>query len=113
MAYDSNSRKGARRKIMKILKGTIVSVGMQNTVVVSIASKKVHPLYKKAVLRNRRHKADTNGLTVSLGDVVVMKETRPLSKEKHFALSSILEKADKVVLEDPVIVVEKKEKKKA
>lgn len=70
----------------KILTGKVVSVKMQNTVVVEVVRRTPHPLYKKLMLRSKKHQADTNGRTVSVGDTVKIVETKPISKNKHFKL---------------------------
>lgn len=71
---------------MKILKGRIVSLKMQNTAVVEVEGRTTHPLYKKILRRNKKYKADTAGLTVNLGDTVKIVETRPISKDKNFKI---------------------------
>lgn len=68
----------------KILKGTIVSAKMQNTVVVAIERKVAHKLYGKLLSVTKRIKADTNGMELSEGDFVTIEQTRPMSKEKNF-----------------------------
>lgn len=70
----------------KILTGKVVSTKMQNTVVVEVFRKTPHPLYKKLILRSKKHQADTAGKTVSVGDTVKIIETKPISKNKHFKL---------------------------
>jgi small subunit ribosomal protein S17 len=75
---------------MKIFKGEIVSLKSQNTAVVSIERKAIHPLYKKVLRRNKKHKADTNGVEVKLGDQVKIVETRPISKQKHFKITEVI-----------------------
>ena len=70
----------------KILTGKVVSVKMQNTVVVEVVRRTPHPLYKKLMLRSKKHQADANGRTVSVGDTVKIVETKPISKNKHFKL---------------------------
>lgn len=68
----------------KILKGTIVSAKMQNTVVIAIERKVAHKLYGKLLSVTKRIKADTNGMELSEGDFVTIEQTRPVSKEKNF-----------------------------
>ncbi len=68
----------------KILKGTIVSAKMQNTVVIAIERKVAHKLYGKLLRVTKRIKADTNGMELSEGDFVTIEQTRPVSKEKNF-----------------------------
>lgn len=68
----------------KIMKGTVVSTKMQNTVVVAIERKVAHKLYGKLIKVTKRIKADTNGISVSEGDFVVIEQTKPISKDKNF-----------------------------
>lgn len=63
---------------------TVVSTKMQGTVVVAIERKVAHPVYRKLIRATKRLKADTNGMTLSEGDVVVIEQTRPISRDKNF-----------------------------
>jgi small subunit ribosomal protein S17 len=71
-------------KINKTLSGTVVSAKMKNTVVVAIERKVAHKLYRKLIRVTKRIKADTNNMEVKEGDVVVIEQTRPISKSKNF-----------------------------
>ncbi|MFZ1654523.1 MAG: uS17 family ribosomal protein [Candidatus Moraniibacteriota bacterium] len=64
-------------------KGTVVSIGMKNTVVVAVQTLKTHPKYKKQYQATKRYKVETSGKTYALGAVVTFRECRPLSKQKH------------------------------
>lgn len=70
----------------KILTGKVVSTKMKNTVVVEVFRKTPHPLYKKLMLRSKKHQVDTDGKTAEIGDTVRIIETKPISKNKHFKL---------------------------
>ncbi len=76
----------------KVLQGIVVSNKMAKTVVVSVEQKFRHPLYKKVIKKNKKYKADTGELKLSLGDFVKIEETRPISKDKHFRVINIIEK---------------------
>ncbi len=67
----------------KILTGEVVSTKMLKTVVVEIERKFRHPLYQKVIIHHKRYKAH-NEMNLKVGDRVKIKETRPLSKDKHF-----------------------------
>ncbi|MCL6096267.1 MAG: 30S ribosomal protein S17 [Patescibacteria group bacterium] len=73
----------------KIFEGKVVSLKMQNTAVVEVLRRVPHPMYKKVLKRTKKHKADTAGLALLVGDKVKIVEVRPISKEKHF---KVLEK---------------------
>ena len=67
----------------KELKGKIVSNKMLKTVVVEVETKQPHPLYKKIVRSWRKYKAHTED-QYEIGDEVVIREHRPLSKQKKW-----------------------------
>ena len=77
----------------RVLRGKVVSDKMDNTIVVEIATKRSHPLYGKRVKFSRRFKAHDELNEAKVGDTVEIMETRPLSKDKHFRLTKIVEKA--------------------
>ena len=70
--------------------GKVVSVSMQKSVVVEIPRSYHHPIYKKALLRSRRIQAHNELAGISLEDLVEIKETRPISKRKHFIVTAKL-----------------------
>ena len=69
---------------MKIFEGVVKSLGTQNTAVVEVSRKTPHKLYRKLMKISKKYKADTGGLSLSIGQVVRIGETRPISKGKHF-----------------------------
>ncbi|MDD7432823.1 MAG: 30S ribosomal protein S17 [Clostridiales bacterium] len=73
--------------------GVVVSDKMDKTVVVEVSSHVRHPLYKKYIKRTVRLKAHDEKNECGIGDTVRVMETRPLSKEKHWRVVSIIEKA--------------------
>ena len=73
--------------------GLVVSDKMDKTVVVAIADRVAHPLYKKIVKRTYKLKAHDENNTCGIGDTVEIMECRPLSKDKHWRLVRIIEKA--------------------
>jgi len=81
------------RKTRKQLTGRVVSNKMDKTVVVELERMKMHPLYKKSVKQNKKVKAHDERNECSIGDTVRIVETRPLSKDKHYRLVAIIEKA--------------------
>jgi small subunit ribosomal protein S17 len=66
---------------------------MDKTVVVEVMRLVRHPLYKRVVRRSTRYAAHDETNECSLGDRVRIRETRPLSKTKRWAVVQILEKA--------------------
>ncbi len=83
----------SERNLRKTRTGTVVSDKMEKTIVVAIEDNVRHPLYKKIVKRTVRLKAHDENNECRVGDVVEIMETRPLSKDKHWRLTRIIEKA--------------------
>ena len=77
----------------KVRVGKVVSDKMDKTVVVAIADRVAHPLYKKIVGRTYKLKAHDENNTCGIGDTVKVMETRPLSKDKRWHVVEIVEKA--------------------
>lgn len=71
--------------------GVVTSNKMTKTVVVEITRKYRHPLYKKVVYASRRVKAHDE-IGCQIGDEVQIVESRPLSREKRWAVQSILKR---------------------
>ena len=82
-----------KKKNRKTLIGTVVSNKMEKTVVIRIERRKLHPLYKKYITRTKKIKAHDAGNLCQIGDLVKVIESRPLSKDKHWSLLEVLEKA--------------------
>lgn len=68
--------------------GTVVSDKMIKTVVVEVSRLKMHPKYKKQYKVSARYKAHDEERQYHVGDRVVIRETRPLSKEKRWVVES-------------------------
>ena len=75
--------------------GTVVSDKMDKVVTVQLEVKKRHPLYKKFVTSHKKVKARDEKNEAGEGDVIKMVETRPLSKETHWKVVEIIEKAQR------------------
>ena len=73
--------------------GTVISDKMDKTIVVSIVRDFRHPLYKKVMRLKKRLKAHDETNECRVGDKVKLMETKPLSKEKHWRVMEIVEKA--------------------
>ena len=81
------------RNLRKTRVGTVVSNKMYKTVVVAIKDNVKHPLYKKIMKRTVKFKAHDEENACGIGDKVQVMETRPLSKDKHWRVVEIIEKA--------------------
>ena len=82
------TKKGKREFV-----GIVTSDKMDKTIVVSIVSKTLHPLYKKYVTRIKKVKAHDENNEAKQGDRVRVIECRPISKEKCWKLAEIVERA--------------------
>ena len=70
--------------------GVVVSNKMQKTVIVAVETFKRHRIYKKILRKTRRFKVHDENNACSLGDLVRIVETRPLSKEKRWRVGEVL-----------------------
>jgi small subunit ribosomal protein S17 len=70
----------------KILSGVVTSDKMKDTIVVEVSRFVKHPKYGKYMNISKKFKAHDAGNTAKIGDKVDIKETRPISKDKHFTL---------------------------
>ena len=82
-----------RTSSRKVRVGKVVSDKMDKTVVVAIADRVAHPLYKKIVGRTYKLKAHDEKNECGIGDTVKVMETRPLYKDKRWRVVEIVEKA--------------------
>jgi small subunit ribosomal protein S17 len=78
------------RRKRKIRVGTVRSDRMDKTIVVEVERKFRHPLYEKVVRKSAAFKAHDEENKAKIGDVVMIMETRPLSKTKRWRLVEIL-----------------------
>jgi small subunit ribosomal protein S17 len=73
--------------------GIVVSDKMDKTVVVKIDRLVKHPVYNKYIKRAAKYKAHDNDNSCKTGDRVLIVETRPLSKDKHWKVRQIIDKS--------------------
>lgn len=76
----NNTKVAIRKKI----KGTVVSDKMDKTVVVSVDRYVKHPKYGKYYTITKRYKAHDETNVYKVGDVVIIEESKPISKDKTF-----------------------------
>ena len=77
----------------KSVTGRVVSTKMAKTIVLEAAVRTLHPLYKKYLTRTKSLKAHDETSAAGVGDLVRVVESRPLSRDKHWRLVEILERA--------------------
>lgn len=73
--------------------GEVVSTKMSKTIVVDVTRRQSHPLYHRVVTRNKRFYAHDENGTAKLGDVVRIRESRPLSKLKRWTLVEVIRRS--------------------
>jgi small subunit ribosomal protein S17 len=101
VAAMSETTRGRRRTLI----GTVVSVKMDKTAVVSVERRRPHPLYRKIVRTTKRYKAHDPLNACVLGDVVRIEETRPISKDKHWRVAATLTRGNVADLQPNEIAV--------
>jgi small subunit ribosomal protein S17 len=80
----------ARRKVRE---GVVVSNGMDKTAVVAVIERVRHPKYDKTVLQTKKLHVHDETNDVNVGDKVRVMETRPMSKQKRWRITDVLERA--------------------
>lgn len=77
----------------RVLTGQVVSDVNDKTIVVTVESQVLHPLYKKYIRRKKKFMAHDPENACGIGDTVQIIESRPLSARKRWSLLKIVEKA--------------------
>lgn len=77
----------------KVRQGRVVSDKMEKTVVVAVESRVRHPLYGRIVRRTKKYKAHDEQNQYHPGDFVEITECRPLSRDKTWRVTRLIEKA--------------------
>lgn len=77
----------------KTTKGVVVSDKMDKTVVVAIEQLKEHPKYRKRYKSTKRYKAHDDKNECKIGDIVLISECRPISKDKKWRIAEIVKRA--------------------
>ncbi len=77
----------------RTLTGKVVSDKMEKTIVVQVERTVIHAKYKKFINRRNRYMAHDPESRCGIGDLVIIMESRPLSRQKRWVLKDILQKA--------------------
>src|ERR1700760_3262489 len=80
--------------------GNVVSTKMQKTIVVEVEMRKAHPKYKRIVKSSKKFYAHDEQNSARVGDVVRIRETRPLSKLKRWSLEEIVRRSSLALADD-------------
>ena len=102
-ATQSETQKESRRN-EKV--GTVVSTKMQKTIVVEVEMRKAHPKYKRIVRMSKKFYAHDEQNSARVGDMVRIRETRPLSKLKRWQLEEIVRLSALAQVEETVPAAE-------
>ncbi len=89
MAEETN--KPVSRRTEKV--GNVVSTKMQKTIVVEVEMRKTHPKYKRVIKLSKKFYAHDEQNSARVGDVVRIKESRPLSKLKRWTLEEVIRRS--------------------
>ena len=73
--------------------GIVVSTKMEKTVVVQVESRFPHPMYSKTMVKTKKYLVHDEMGESNIGDQVLVRETRPLSKRKRWTLAQIISKS--------------------
>jgi len=77
----------------RVLVGRVLSNRMDKTVVVEVERRRRHRLYGKVIAMRKRYKAHDADNACEVGDLIEMVEARPMSREKRWVVTQILERA--------------------
>ncbi len=85
------TRKPESRRTEKV--GNVVSTKMQKTIVVEVEMRKTHPKYKRVIKLSKKFYAHDEQNSARVGDVVRIRESRPLSKLKRWTLEEVVRRS--------------------
>ena len=98
MATTETVQAPASRRNEKV--GQVVSTKMQKTIVVEVEMRKAHPKYKRIIRSTKKFYAHDEQNSAKIGDMVRIRETRPLSKLKRWNLEEIVRRSSLAQIEE-------------
>ena len=84
----------SNRKNKQSLIGKVVSAKMQNTVSVEVTRVIAHPIYKKRIKKHKKFLSHVSEVSPKVGDVVRITSTKPISKNKRWRVSEIIQESN-------------------
>jgi small subunit ribosomal protein S17 len=84
----------SNRKNKQSLIGKVVSAKMQNTVSVEVTRLIAHPVYKKRIKKHKKFLSHVSEVSPNVGDIVRITATKPISKNKRWRVSEILQESN-------------------
>jgi|SRR6478609_6900564 len=100
-AIEKAQAPAASRRNEKV--GNVVSTKMQKTIVVEVEMRKPHAKYKKIMRTTKKFYAHDEQSSARMGDVVRIRETRPLSKLKRWSLEEIVRRSSLSQIDDTAV----------
>ena len=73
--------------------GIVISDKMQKTVVIKVENRYPHPIYAKTVIKTRKYLVHDELNECKIGDQILVKECRPLSRRKRWIATKVLSKS--------------------
>jgi len=95
------------------LSGIVTSDVQDKTIVVTVTTRKTHPIYGKSYIVSKKFAAHDEKNDAHIGDKVIIAESKPISKNKAFVLDSIVERGHEIVEIKKTAVEEEAEAKLA
>lgn len=92
-ASTGNAADQAKEKMNRTVIGRVLSNKSEQTATVLVERKVKHPVYGKYVRRSKKYRVHDSENELNIGDVVQIKECRPMSKTKSWTLDKVLEPA--------------------
>src|SRR3954468_3746353 len=96
----TNAQAGEKQARRNEKVGNVVSTKMQKTIVVEVEMRKAHPKYKRVMKTNKKFYAHDEQNSARVGDVVRIREPRPLSKLKRWQLEEIVRRSSLAHVEE-------------
>ena len=90
---DETSTEAVERNARKVRDGVVVSNKMEKTIVVAVVERVRHQKYGKFMMRTKKLYAHDETNDLNIGDRVRVMETRPMSKNKRWRVTEVLERA--------------------
>lgn len=86
-----------QKKRHRVLTGQVVSTAMKNSIVVRVNFNQLDSHFRKTVRKSKKVMAHDQENVANIGDLVKIQESNPISKNKHYRLVKVVEKAGEVV----------------
>ena len=83
-------------KNRKQLSGVVLSDNMDKTIVINVIRRSSHPMYKKYVTSSKKYYAHDENNKCEKGDIILIEESKPISKLKRWRVKEIIKKVVKI-----------------